>query len=63
MSVSETIYRAPRLFIGGQWRAGRAETRSPVINPATEAVLDELTHASASDLDDALAAVAQGFKV
>jgi succinate-semialdehyde dehydrogenase/glutarate-semialdehyde dehydrogenase len=58
-----TPYRAPRLFIGGQWRTGSAETRSPVINPATEAVLDELTHASARDLDDALAAVERGFRV
>jgi succinate-semialdehyde dehydrogenase/glutarate-semialdehyde dehydrogenase len=59
----DTSYRAPRLFIGGQWRTGSAETRSSVINPATEDVLGELTHASTQDLDDALAAVARGFKV
>jgi succinate-semialdehyde dehydrogenase/glutarate-semialdehyde dehydrogenase len=58
-----SVYRAPKLFIGGQWRAGRADTRSPVINPATETVLDELTHASTQDLDDALVAVEQGFRV
>src|SRR5690606_20252812 len=67
-SVSRTIgsddsYRAPRLFIGGHWRAGRAHTRSQVTNPPTEPLLDELSHASAQDLDDALAAVAQGFRV
>ncbi|MBU7575173.1 MAG: NAD-dependent succinate-semialdehyde dehydrogenase [Hydrogenophaga sp.] len=61
--MSETVYRAPSLFIGGQWRAGSADTRSRVINPATEAVLDELTHASVRDLDDALAAAEQGFRV
>lgn len=63
MSTGEVVYRAPLHLIGGQWRTGSAKTRTPVINPATEVVLDELTHASSSDLDDALVAVAQGFKV
>jgi succinate-semialdehyde dehydrogenase/glutarate-semialdehyde dehydrogenase len=55
-------YRAPRLLIGGEWRDGTADTRSAVVNPATEAVLDTLRHASAGDLDDALAAVERGFR-
>lgn len=56
-------YRAPKLLINGEWRPGSAETRSAVVNPATEEVIDELGHASAGDLDDALAAVGQGFRI
>jgi succinate-semialdehyde dehydrogenase / glutarate-semialdehyde dehydrogenase len=61
-SHAPATYRAPRPLIGGQWRAGTAATSSPVVNPATEEVLDELGHASARDLDDALAAVEEGFR-
>lgn len=61
-NLNPGTYRAPLLHIGGQWRRGGADTRNPVINPATEAVLDELSHASPGDLDDALAAVQRGFE-
>ena len=63
MSDATQAYRAPQLHINGQWRTGGADTRNPVINPATGAVLDELSHASERDLQDALAAVERGFQV
>ncbi|MDB5751206.1 MAG: NAD-dependent succinate-semialdehyde dehydrogenase [Ramlibacter sp.] len=56
-------YRAPRLYIGGEWRTGSAQTSNPIINPATEEVMAELRHASAQDLEAALVAVEQGFAV
>lgn len=62
-ATESPAYAAPRLLIGGQWRSGSAETRSLVVNPATEEVLDELGHASIRDLDDALASVARGFQI
>lgn len=60
MTTSPVTYKAPQLYIGGKWRSGTAETRSPVINPATGAQLDELSHASEADLDEALRAVVNG---
>ncbi|MBD2222798.1 NAD-dependent succinate-semialdehyde dehydrogenase [Calothrix sp. FACHB-1219] len=56
-------YSVPDLHIAGRWRAGRAKTSSPVIDPATGEVLGRLSHASAQDLDDALRAVDKGFRV
>ncbi len=49
------------LFIAGKWR--KKTQGLPVINPATEAEIGRLPCASLTDLDDALAAAAQGFKI
>jgi succinate-semialdehyde dehydrogenase / glutarate-semialdehyde dehydrogenase len=54
-------YAAPLLFIGGEWRRGRAFSSGPVIDPATGETMDRLSHASASDLDDALKASSHAF--
>jgi len=51
------------LFIGGEWVSGGGRKTSPVINPATEEVIGQLPHATAADLDRALAAADQGFRV
>ncbi|CDX23834.1 succinate-semialdehyde dehydrogenase I, NADP-dependent [Mesorhizobium plurifarium] len=51
------------LLIAGVWRKGSEGRSEPLINPANEEVLAEVPHASVSDLDEALAAAAQGFKV
>lgn len=51
------------LLIAGEWCAGSEGKTEPVINPATEEVLAEVPHASAADLDRALQASAEGFKV
>lgn len=60
-STAGAQYRAPELFIGGRWRIGGAATSTNVVNPATNEVLDQVRHASAADLDAALAAVDAGF--
>ncbi len=51
------------LFIEGKWRTGDGRKTEPVYNPSTGTVLKELTHASKSDLDDALKAAEKGFAV
>lgn len=56
-------YQAPMLHIAGKWRLGQAETCSQIINPATEEVIGQLSHASQHDLDDALKAAESGFEV
>lgn len=47
-------------YIGGTWMAG--SSRQPVINPATEAVIGEVPLATRGQLDQALAAAAEGLR-
>ena len=49
------------LYIGGSWR--KTPHTLPVLNPADENVIGQVPVASRADLDDALAAAEQGFKV
>ena len=49
------------LYIGGEWR--KSDKDQPVLNPATEEEIGRLPCASSHDLDDALAAAAQGFDI
>lgn len=51
------------LLINGEWRQGSEGKTEPLFNPATEEVLTEVPHASAADIDEALQASADGFKV
>ncbi len=55
-------YEKLELLIGGNWTEGTSGKSEPVINPATEEVLGHVPHASAADLDAALAASVEGFK-
>ncbi|KIC45627.1 aldehyde dehydrogenase [Ruegeria sp. ANG-S4] len=55
------MYPELKLFIGGQWRA--TGTDLPVVNPATEQEIGRLPCATAGDLDDALEAAENGFRV
>ena len=50
-----------RLYIGGEWRK-TAETL-PIINPADETVIGQVAVATQADLDAALSAADQGFRV
>jgi succinate-semialdehyde dehydrogenase/glutarate-semialdehyde dehydrogenase len=59
MSYPQTVL----LHIDGQWRPARAGKTLAVINPATETILAELSHAETADLDEALAAAERGFAV
>lgn len=56
-----TGYPDLQLYIGGAWRKG-SET-IPVLNPADEREIGRLPVASHADLDDALAAAEQGFRI
>lgn len=55
------MYEKLELYIDGHWRQGSQGASEPVINPADEAVLGELPHASQADLDEALAASQRAF--
>lgn len=57
------MYTQLGLYIDGKWNYGNGGGGEDVINPATEKTLAHLPHASTSDLDAALAAAAQGFKL
>jgi succinate-semialdehyde dehydrogenase / glutarate-semialdehyde dehydrogenase len=56
------MYTDLALHIGGSWLNGDGRKGGDVLNPATEKSLGRLPHASASDLDQALAAAAKGFE-
>lgn len=50
------------LFIAGAWRSGEGRDAHRVVNPATGDGIADLPMATASDLDEALAAADTGFK-
>ena len=56
-------YPNTQLFINGKWRPAHSGKTIEVLNPATEETIGTVAHAEKSDLDDALAAAAAGFKV
>lgn len=58
-----TDYQDTSLFIAGQWRPASDGRRLPVVNPATEEVIGHVAYASRGDLDDAVAASADGFAI
>ena len=57
------MYPELALYIDGKWLPRDGRESEQVINPASEKPLGILPHASASDLDAALAAAAKGFKL
>lgn len=56
-----TNYPELQLYIGGAWRQSKSDL--PVLNPATERQIGHLPKADISDLDDALQAARDGFRV
>ncbi|GAA2876744.1 succinate-semialdehyde dehydrogenase/glutarate-semialdehyde dehydrogenase [Aminobacter niigataensis] len=50
-----------RLFIGGEWR--KTKETLPVINPADEQMIGTVAVAETSDLEAAVSAAAEGFRV
>ncbi|MFJ8105683.1 NAD-dependent succinate-semialdehyde dehydrogenase [Streptomyces sp. NPDC096132] len=56
-------YPAVRMYIAGEWCQGGTGTTAPIVNPATEEVIGEVPLATAADLDRALAAAEEGFRV
>lgn len=55
------MYPELKLFIAGEWRTTRRDMA--VVNPATEQELGRLPCAEKSDLDDAIAAAEEGFRI
>jgi succinate-semialdehyde dehydrogenase/glutarate-semialdehyde dehydrogenase len=53
-------YPELQLYIGGRWKAAAGEA---VVNPADESAIGTVPHATRADLDAALEAARQGFKV
>lgn len=56
-------YPQPKLFIAGQWRMAGGGDVQPVVNPATGETIAQLPVANQADLDEALAAVENGFQI
>ena len=56
-----STYPDLHLYINGEWRKTASDL--PVLNPATEQEIGRLPCAETSDLDDALASAARGFRV
>jgi len=54
-------YPPPGLLIGGRWIGAAPDAASEVLNPATGQVIGHVPHASAAQLDEALAAAVAGF--
>lgn len=57
------MYESLAMYIDGQWCQGGDGKSEDVLNPATEASLGSLPHASRADLDRALEAARKGFKL
>lgn len=51
------------LLIDGQWIPTTDRASSPVINPATDAVIGHVPHATMADLERAIESTKKGFKV
>lgn len=56
-----TAYPDLQLYVGGSWR--KTSDSLPVLNPADESVIGAVPVASRADLDDALSAARDGFRV
>ena len=56
-------YPELQLFIAGEWVSKGDRKSQEVLNPATGEVLGELPHATEADLDRALAAAEEGFRI
>ncbi|MEV7144264.1 NAD-dependent succinate-semialdehyde dehydrogenase [Streptomyces tauricus] len=54
---------AVRMHIAGEWCEGGTGRTAPIVNPATEEVIGEVPLATAADLDRALGAAQEGFRV
>lgn len=61
--TDRAAYPDTKLLIDGEWRAGAEGKWLEIIDPATGDVIGKVAHATRTDLDAALDAVARGFKV
>jgi len=49
------------MFIGGEWRGSRSGATYPVINPATEEVVDQVPLGGSEDVEEAVRAAKEAF--
>ncbi|MYR43941.1 NAD-dependent succinate-semialdehyde dehydrogenase [Streptomyces sp. SID5910] len=56
-------YPAVRMYIAGEWCQGGTGLTAPIVNPATEEVIGEVPLATTADLDRALDAATEGFRI
>ncbi|MFF0516749.1 NAD-dependent succinate-semialdehyde dehydrogenase [Streptomyces sp. NPDC004250] len=56
-------YPAVRMYIAGEWCQGGTGRTAPIVNPATEEVIGQVPLATTADLDRALDAVTEGFRI
>ncbi|MGW0816663.1 NAD-dependent succinate-semialdehyde dehydrogenase [Streptomyces viridiviolaceus] len=56
-------YPAVRMYIAGEWCQGGTGRTAPIVNPATEEVIGDVPLATTADLDRALDAATEGFRV
>ncbi|MFE2067221.1 NAD-dependent succinate-semialdehyde dehydrogenase [Streptomyces sp. NPDC059467] len=56
-------YPDVRMYIAGEWCQGGTGRTAPIVNPATEEVIGEVPLATADDLDRALEAADEGFRI
>jgi len=54
---------AYKMLIGGEWKSARSGQVVESINPATEEVIATIPHAEEADINDAVEAAKEGFKV
>jgi succinate-semialdehyde dehydrogenase/glutarate-semialdehyde dehydrogenase len=60
--TSIVAYPDVNLFINGEWRPSRSGERLPVVNPVDGSELGSIAKADREDMDEAVAAAAQGFE-
>ncbi|MGW1717093.1 NAD-dependent succinate-semialdehyde dehydrogenase [Streptomyces sp. NPDC002156] len=63
MTTTDHGYPAVRMYIAGEWCQGGTGGTAPIVNPATEEVIGEVPLATTADLDRALVAADEGFRV
>ncbi|MFB6775536.1 NAD-dependent succinate-semialdehyde dehydrogenase [Streptomyces sp. NPDC056337] len=56
-------YPAVRMYIAGEWCQGGTGRTAPIVNPATEEVIGQVPLATTADLDRALDAATEGFRI
>jgi 5-carboxymethyl-2-hydroxymuconic-semialdehyde dehydrogenase len=56
------LVREVPLYIGGEFRGGRAARRFATLNPATNQVITEVAEGQAEDVDDAVASAVAAFR-
>src|SRR3569623_1021348 len=61
--TDRTAYPPLHLFVAGEWVPATARQTQIVVNPATDETLGALPMATAADLDQALSAAAEGFRL